>query len=145
MLVSANQYTDVRAAASVAARTPLRAGKNGTQGTQRTDAARMQILVKKARARGYRTIQEWAEAEMRAGGELDTYLRRERHQGVERQRAVARRMDGFRQNNQSEHQLVAAIPAREFFRWKREDPDFFCDDKNLKSLKRDNPDMRIYL
>jgi hypothetical protein len=83
--------------------------------------------------------------EMREGGRLYHYLKRERHHSPRRIRAVARRMHGFQQNNRSEHRLLAAVPAREFFRWKEEDPDFWRDNKNLKSLKRDNPDLPVFV
>ena len=88
---------------------------------------------------------EWMWQELREGGFLDTYLKKEKWEGKQRQRAVARRMQGFKQNFKSDLELKACIPAREFFRWKAEDPDFFRDDKNLRSLKRDNPDMPIYV
>jgi len=87
---------------------------------------------------------EYMWRELREGGRLYQYLRRERHQGPRRIRAVARQMHGFRQNNKSEFRLRAAVPAREYFRWLQEDPDFWADNRNLKSLKRDNPDMAIY-
>ena len=78
-------------------------------------------------------------------GELFQYLRREKLRTRERQRAVARQMDGFQQNRKSDFKLLAAVPAREFFRWKGQDPHFWDDNKNLKSLKRDNPDLPIYV
>ena len=83
--------------------------------------------------------------EMREGGRLHRYLQRERHTSVKRLRRVARHMQNFRQNNKSDLRLLAAVPAREFFRWKQEDPDFWADDKNLKSLRRDNPDVCVYV
>lgn len=90
-------------------------------------------------------FQDWYWKELREGGILHEYLRRERAQGVRRQRAVARRMQGVKRNFKSDLNLKAAVPAREFFRWKAEDKDFWRDDKNLKSLKRDNPDMQIFV
>lgn len=88
---------------------------------------------------------EYMWRELREGGVLKRYLDHERATSPRRQRAVARRMSSFRQNNKSDLRLVAAVPAREFMRWKQEDPDFWLDDKNLKSLRRDNPDMCIYV
>lgn len=88
---------------------------------------------------------EFMDKELREGGYLNRYLRRERHQSIQRQRAVARKMHGWKQNMKSDFELKAAIPAREFFRLKEMDPDFFLDDKNLKSLKRDNPDIPIFV
>jgi len=89
--------------------------------------------------------EEWMWREMREGGYLKQYLARERHTSRKRIRRVAKAMHGFKQNNHSEHQLKAAVPMREFFRWKAEDNDFWRDDSNLRSLKRDNPDMAIFV
>ena len=88
---------------------------------------------------------EWMWKELRHGGYLMDYIRREKATSVTRQRAVSRRMQGFKQNAKSDFELKAAVPAREFFRLREVDPDFWADDKNLKSLKRDNPDMAIYV
>lgn len=87
----------------------------------------------------------WWSKELRTGGELANYCEREKHETPKRYRAVARKMDGFKQNNKSDIRRVADIPARDYFRWIKEDPDFFHDDKNLKSLRRDNPDVKVYL
>ena len=83
--------------------------------------------------------------EMREGGLLHNYIQRERARSKDRIRAVAERFWKRVQNTKSEHRLLAAVPAREFFRWQQEDPHFWEDDKNLKSLKRDNPDMAIFV
>lgn len=87
----------------------------------------------------------WYHRELREGGALDDYLRREKAQTPQRYRQLARRMHGFQQNNRSDVQRVADIPLRDYFRWLREDPDFFADNKNLKSLKRDNQDVCVYV
>lgn len=88
---------------------------------------------------------EWMDKALREGGFLERYMARERHTGQRRQRAVARKMQGFKQNMKSDFELKAAVPAREFFRWKQEDPDFWLDDKNLKSLKRDGAEFPIFV
>jgi hypothetical protein len=87
-------------------------------------------------------LQDWYWKELRSGCLLN-YLLRERAKSPQRIRAVARRNHGFRQNPKSDMQFRASIPAREFFRWKQQDPDFFSDDSNLRSLKRDNPELPI--
>lgn len=83
--------------------------------------------------------------ELREGGVLKRYLEKERATSLRRQRAVAQKWVGFKQNTKSDMELVAAIPGREYQRWKAEDKHFFEDDKNLKSLKRDNPEMAIFI
>jgi hypothetical protein len=88
---------------------------------------------------------EWFWKELRWGGCLQEYLQREKATTDKRLRAVARRTDGFKQNNKSDCRVVAHIPAREFFRWRAVDPDFFNENSNLRSLRRDNPDARVYL
>lgn len=89
---------------------------------------------------------EWMWKELRFdGGLLKEYLAMEKRQTEARLRAVAREMDGFEQNNQSDFRLKAAVPMREYLRWKREDPHFWDDDANLRSWKRDNPDAVVKL
>ncbi len=87
----------------------------------------------------------WWNRELRSGGELHEYMRVEKARTTERYRAVAKKNHGFKQNNKSDLRKVADIPLRDYFRWLREDPDFFSDNKNLKSLKRDNPDVCVYI
>lgn len=88
---------------------------------------------------------EWYWRELREGGALDWYLRTEIGESRRRMRAVAQQQHGFEQNRKSDFRLLAAVPAREFFRWKNVDPDFWADDKNLRSFKRDNPDACVYV
>jgi len=87
----------------------------------------------------------WWRNELKTGGELSEYMRVEKARTSERYRAVAKKNEGFKQNNRSDVRKVAEVPLRDYFRWLREDPDFWKDDKNLKSLKRDNPDVCVYL
>ena len=108
---------------------------------------RFNIIVREAKKRGFRTLtdmQKWAERELRTGGYLEEYLRREKAQGVVRQRAVARKYADRKRHLKGDFELQAAVPAREFFRWRKQDPHFWEDKSNLKSLKRDNPDMLIF-
>lgn len=86
---------------------------------------------------------EWMWRELREGGRLKGYLELEKRMAEARLREVARRMDGFEQNNKSEWRLKAAVPMREYMRWKKEDAHFWEDDSNLKSWKRDNPDAVV--
>jgi len=87
----------------------------------------------------------WWHRELKEGGFLDSYLKREKGQMPAMIRKVARIMAGFQPNNKSDIRRVAAIPARLFHRWKAEDKDFFSDDANLRSLKRDNPELPVYV
>lgn len=88
---------------------------------------------------------EWMERELRQGGMLHEYLRVERALTERRWRRIRAKYQSFRQNNRSEWRLIAAVPARDFHRWQQTDPDFWRDDSNLRSLRRDNPDMPIFL
>ena len=88
---------------------------------------------------------EWFWRELKEGGRLHEYIRREKATSKDRLRAVARRQDRWKQNFKSEHQLLAAIPAREYHRWKAVDPHFWEDDANLRSFRRDNPDAKVYI
>jgi hypothetical protein len=107
--------------------------------------AAFNIIARKARETKPEDFLQWWKQELKTGGELNEYLRREKAQTTARYRAVARKNAGFKQNNRSEIRKVAEVPLRDYFRWLREDPDFFRDDKNLRSLKRDNPDVCVYV
>lgn len=71
------------------------------------------------------------------------YCRMEKATTEQRIRQVGRQMQNWQQNNKSDLRLRASIPGREFFRLKAMDKYFFSDDANLRSLKRDNPNMHI--
>jgi hypothetical protein len=90
-------------------------------------------------------LQRWFWKEIKEGGWLDNYLKREKARTPAAIRRVARMMHGFQQNNKSDFRRLAAIPARLYHRWKAEDEHFFEDDNNLRSLKRDNPELAIYV
>jgi len=108
-------------------------------------SAAFQIIAKKAKETTPDDFLKWWRDELRTGGELNEYMRREKAQTAARYRAVARKNAGFKQNNKSDIRKVADVPLRDYFRWLREDPDFFADNKNLRSLKRDNPDVCVYV
>jgi hypothetical protein len=108
-------------------------------------SAAFQIIARKAKETKPADFLQWWRDELRTGGELCEYIRREKAQTASRYRAVARKNDGWKQNNKSDIRKVADIPIRDYFRWLKEDPDFFADNKNLRSLKRDNPDVCVYV
>lgn len=87
---------------------------------------------------------EWYWKELREGGMLNDYLRREKAKSPTRMRAVARRYHDRIQNNKSDLQLKATVPMREFLRWKAEDEHFWEDRSNLKSFLRDNPEAKAW-
>jgi len=88
---------------------------------------------------------DWYWKEIKEGGFLFEYLASEKRHMPSRIRTIARVMDGFQQNNKSDFRRLAAVPARLYHRWKGEDENFFEDDNNLRALKRDNPDLPIYV
>jgi hypothetical protein len=135
MLLTAGKYSDVRSAGGSPA--PLR--KTAAGGPPA-------LLIPTAKARkSWVDLRDWIWREFKDGGFLKTYLSREKNQSKDRIRAIGRLMHGFTQNNKSDFQRKADIPAREYHRWKSEDEHFFDDDNNLRSLKRDNPDLPIYV
>lgn len=81
---------------------------------------------------------DWRWRELREGGCLHTYLNRMRAGTRRRWEAVGQARAGFQQNPKSDLQLMASIPAYDYFRWLRMDRHFFRDPKNLRALKRDN-------
>ncbi len=95
------------------------------------------ILIPKFRAT--MSQGDWRWRELREGGCLHAYLNRMRGQTRERWQAVGRARHGFKQNPKSDFQLMASVPAYDYFRWTRLDKHFFRDPKNLRALKRDNP------
>jgi hypothetical protein len=90
-------------------------------------------------------LRDWYWRELKEGGFLDRYLKAEKARTPAMIRQVARLMAGFQQNNKSDFRRICTIPARLYHRWKAEDEHFFEDDGNLRSLKRDNPDLPIYV
>lgn len=89
-------------------------------------------------------FEEWYWKGLREGGWAHEYLRREKALSAKRHRNVARQLHGKPQLNfKSDFKLKAAIPAREYFRWKAQDEHFWEDEGNLKRYRRDNPDAVI--
>lgn len=102
-----------------------------------------QVLVRRhRRALAWR---DWFYRELKDGGHLQTYLARERARTAERYRRVARATRQFKQNARSDLRVLAQVPARDFLRWRKTDPDFWSDNANLRSLRRDNPDVKVYV
>ncbi len=120
MLATASKYTDVRAAGKPAVPNVIFKGK------------RFDRL----------SVREFVERELKEGRLLQRYIEREKATSEKRIRAVAQKRFGARANSKSEHQWIASIPAREYFRWLAVDKDFWKDDANLRSLRRSNDDLR---
>ncbi len=131
-LAQATRYTPARA--------PLNPGR-----TAPVSSKRPHLFIPKAGA--LVGVREFFWRELREGGQLKKMFDRERDERATtaRYRRVARATEGFQQNNRSDVRKVASIPVEDFMRWLHTDPDFFADDKNLRSLRRDNPDARVYL
>lgn len=108
-------------------------------------SAAFNIIASKAKETKPVDFLKWWRDELRTGGELAEYMRIEKARTKERYRAVAKKNWDWKQNNRSDIRKVADIPLRDYFRWIKEDPDFFADNKNLRSLKRDNPDVCVYV
>lgn len=143
MIQEASKYSDVRATAQQRpGPTPARASAPPRRSARPSSGAPAVFIPKHAALIHW---PEWIWSEFREGGRLNEYIRREKATSAQRLRSVARQMHGSRQNNKSDWRLVAAIPGREFQRWKNEDPHFWEDDSNLRSFRRDNPDACVYL
>ena len=137
MIIRAGKYTDVR-------------GDTHKRGTAYPSHSRPRasvpalLLPKKEKLINW---DEWLWRELREGGRLSEYLRIEKARTNERLRRVAQfqHRTGWQQNNRSDFQLLARVPARDYHRWQKTDPDFWRDKSNLKSYRRDNPEACIYL
>lgn len=136
MVLHASKYADVRSATPRASAPPGRHPSPTSRGVPALLIPKHEKLV---------NWDEWLWQELREGGRLHEYLRREKATSGQRMRSVARRMHGFRQNPKSDLRLLAAVPAREYHRWKKEDKHFWEDDSNLKSWRRSNPDAVVTL
>jgi len=132
MIEAATKYGDVRKASGRPRRTRPATG------------TRPPIFV--PTLRGARDcLQRWFWSEIKEGGFLDRYLKKEKAKTPQMIRQVARFMAGFQQNNKSDLRRLATIPARLYHRWKEEDEQFFDDNENLRSLKRDNPELPVFV
>jgi len=133
VLQLATRYTDVRAASQKAAR-PVRTARRANGG-----------LFLPTLPANVNCVSEWFWRELKDGGMLDLYFRREKAMMPQVMRMAGRLMHGFKQNPKSDFERKASIPAKLYHRWKNEDEHFFDDDNNLRSLKRDNPDLPIFV
>jgi len=139
----ASKYTDVRAATSQPpVRRTARTSELPRRGSGPSPVAPAVIVPKRGELMN---LDAWFWSELREGGYLHEYLRREKATSERRLRSVARRMHGTQQNNKSDWRLLAAVPAREYQRWKKEDPHFWSDNNNLRSFRRSNPDACVYV
>lgn len=157
-IIPASPYTDVRPfkGGNVAAispglpgsgRRPVPNGRAAVAANRDSQPKRFNILLREAKRRGIRTLSDmkaWAEQELKSGGYLAEYFAKEKATGGERNRAVRQQFAGRQRHFKGDAELKAIVPAREFFRWRQQDKHFWEDDSNLRSLKRDNPDMLIH-
>lgn len=142
MILTAGKYTNVRDAKACRGK-PSRANTPAAAGGRRSVTGAPAIIVPQ-RAK-FIKMDEWFWRELREGGILRRYLAREKALTDRDIRRVARREQGVKPNPKSDMELLATVPARLFHRWRQEDPDFWKDDSNLKRLKRDNPDLPVYI
>lgn len=140
-IVAASKYTKVSGV-----RCQVSGAKRPTSNIQlRTSKAPQLFIPTVTGARARVKLGEWYWKEIKEGGFLCEYLAAEKRKTPRMIRRIAQVMDGFQQNNKSDFQRLAAIPARLYHRWKAEDEHFFDDNDNLRSLKRDNPDLPVYV
>lgn len=90
-------------------------------------------------------MREWVEKAIKPGGPLYKYYQFKRNQTDAAMRAVAIRTKDFKQNNEVDARVLAHVPLWTYIMCRKMDPNFWRDNSNLKSIKRDNPDARIYL
>lgn len=105
-------------------------------------AAGPQIIMRRRKLPGMR---EWVRKAMKPGGPLYKYYEFKRSQTAAALRAVAIRTKDFKQNNNVDARVLAHVPLWTYIMMRKMDPHFFCENSNLKALKRDEPDARVYL
>jgi len=145
MIAVAGKYSALPQAVKPAAAPSdaARANAAADQADTARQAASPHIFIPKWRNLvGY---QDWVWKEFREGGYLAKTFEFEKNTARHRIRAAARMRDGWRQNNKAEHRLLATVPAREYFRARAVDKDFWSCNRNLKNYKRDNPDVPIFV
>jgi hypothetical protein len=127
-------------------RTPNAERRTKSGGSVMASPAKGQLFVPTITGAAKRVkLADWYWNEIKEGGFLHEYLADEKRRMPGSIRTIARIMDGFQQNNKSDFRRLAAVPARLYHRWKGEDEHFFEDDNNLRALKRDNPDLPVYV
>lgn len=85
---------------------------------------------------------DWAHRATKENGYIHNYLQREKARTPQVMRQLASQTQHFQQNNKSDFQKVATIPARTYIRWKAQDPHFWEDESNVKRFLKDNPEAR---
>lgn len=137
MITSASKYASVRAEAE----RPIRRQASTLITTPGSTAPQVMVRPKPGAFVG---LEEWFWRELREGGVLQRYLAKEVYQHKDRVRAIGKQYQDFKQNGKSDLELMAAVPARDYHRWRAVDQHFWSDRGNLRSLKRDNPEMTIF-
>lgn len=139
MLVAAGKYSDPRRVAAPGGANHAGGGRSVSGVPDRPP----QLIIPKPGE--CCDIPEWYWKELRQGGLLQQIIAREKASMQQAIRRTATACRNFSQNRKSEFRRLASIPARLFFRWRAEDPHFWEDRQNLKSLKRDNDELAIWL
>jgi hypothetical protein len=84
---------------------------------------------------------DWFHSELRSGRSLDQYFQMKKAKIQQEIRECARKNWGRKQNNRSELEWEMEVPSSLYHYWKFQDPHFWEDKANLKSLRRDNDDL----
>jgi len=110
---------------------------------ERRSAAAPQVLVKKQRPTQMTNAQwvDWFNSELRSGRSLDQYFKAKKHAINQSIRKLARKNWGKRQINKSDFEWKFEVPTALYHYWKAQDPHFWDDPANLRSLRRDNDDL----
>lgn len=106
-------------------------------------AALPQVLIRQRRRQ--QAYLAWLEQEFKAGGLFRRLQDWSKATADKRMRAVARQTYGWKQNPKSDLRVLAHVPLHEWLRWRKQDPDFWKDNANLRSWRRKNEDAKVYL
>jgi hypothetical protein len=134
MLRTASKYANVHRAAD--------APRQAAPSQRHHPRPGLNLLIPKVGALVKQSRVFWEE--LRRGEWFKRYVKADKHHCQQRWNHTARNLRNFdpRPNHQSDLELKAMVPARDFFRWQQTDPNFWDDDKNLRKLKRDNEAAR---
>lgn len=147
MLAEATKYTPVESARQAARPAPMPPAQRAAV---RNDLTHM-FGLHTGQSREL-SLTEWIAHEARSGGRVHLVFERRRQQinTIVRRAAVnhwheqqaTQHLPRAKRKSDQEVREIFSVPPELYFQWQRVDPDFWSDVANLKSLRRDNDDLR---
>lgn len=128
-IVPASKYTDVRGALTRGGTVPQGVGL---------------FLPRHAVKRKPTDWEAFWERNMRPGGLLRNMFIADQHRTARELPVVAKHMQGFRQNKKCDFELICTTPAITWHRWNQQEPGLWHDEKAIRKLAGQNPEMESW-